>query len=142
MATMTGAHAANENDKIAPPHGSPSSRGPYPISQRCVVHHSNFGALCRLGVIHVISAIPACPVRPKSGRSANARVYEYTLAYLRYFLIANEKFDKGTGNAEDCIAALRLRVLSMSPRSVRRASIDIEARFVLAIRFQGIRRIL
>jgi hypothetical protein len=42
--------AANENDKIAPPHGSPSSRGPYPISQRCVVHHSNFGALCRLGV--------------------------------------------------------------------------------------------
>jgi hypothetical protein len=50
MATMTGAHAANENDKIAPPHGSPSSRGPYPISQRCVVHHSNFGALCRLGV--------------------------------------------------------------------------------------------
>src|ERR1700730_1834827 len=42
--------AANENDKIAPPHGSPSRRGPYPISQRCVVHHSNFGALCRLGV--------------------------------------------------------------------------------------------
>ena len=29
-------------------------------------------------VIHVIPAIPACPVRPKSGRSANARVYEYT----------------------------------------------------------------
>ena len=28
-------------------------------------------------VIHVIPAIPACPVRPKSGRSANARVYEY-----------------------------------------------------------------
>src|SRR5258707_5784700 len=55
MATMTGAHAANENDKIAPPHGSPSSRCPYPISQRCVVHHSNFGALCRLGVIQVES---------------------------------------------------------------------------------------
>jgi hypothetical protein len=29
-------------------------------------------------VIHVISAIPACPVRPKSGHSAIARVYEYT----------------------------------------------------------------
>jgi len=39
---MTGAHAANENDKIAPPHGSPSSRGPYPISQRCVVHSQQF----------------------------------------------------------------------------------------------------
>jgi hypothetical protein len=26
-------------------------------------------------VIHVIPAIPACPVRPKSGHSANARVY-------------------------------------------------------------------
>ncbi len=31
-----------------------------------------------LWVIHVISAIPACPVRPKSGHSAIARVYEYT----------------------------------------------------------------
>src|SRR5262245_2373620 len=31
-----------------------------------------------LGVIHVIPAIPACPVRPKSGHSANARVYECT----------------------------------------------------------------
>jgi len=32
-----------------------------------------------LWVIHVIPAIPACPVHPKSGHSANARVYEYTL---------------------------------------------------------------
>ena len=32
-----------------------------------------------LRVIHVIPAIPACPVHPKSGHSANARVYEYTL---------------------------------------------------------------
>ena len=32
----------------------------------------------RWWVIHVIPAIPACPVRPKSGHSANARVYEYT----------------------------------------------------------------
>src|SRR5262249_57035145 len=31
-----------------------------------------------LGVIHVIPAIPACPVRPKSGHSANACVYEDT----------------------------------------------------------------
>jgi len=31
-----------------------------------------------LRVIHVIPATPACPVRPKSGHSANARVYEYT----------------------------------------------------------------
>src|SRR5262245_40031786 len=28
-------------------------------------------------VTHVIPAIPACPVRPKSGHSAKARVYEY-----------------------------------------------------------------
>jgi len=28
-------------------------------------------------VIHVFPAIPACPARPKSGHSANARVYEY-----------------------------------------------------------------
>src|SRR6516165_4005678 len=34
--------------------------------------------LCPLWVIHVIPAIPACPVRPKSGHSPNARVYEYT----------------------------------------------------------------
>src|SRR6516165_3765661 len=32
-----------------------------------------------LRVIHVIPAIPACPVHPKSGHSANACVYEYTL---------------------------------------------------------------
>ena len=31
-----------------------------------------------LRVIHVIPAIPACPVRPKSGHSAKARVYECT----------------------------------------------------------------
>jgi hypothetical protein len=84
------------------------------VSVACIATKS--AASCPSWVIRVIPAIPACPVRPKSGRSANARVYEYTLAYLRYFLIANEKFDKGTGNAEDCIAALRLRVLSMSPR--------------------------
>jgi hypothetical protein len=36
-------------------------------------------ARCRLGVIHVIAAIPACPVRAKSGHWANARVYECTL---------------------------------------------------------------
>jgi len=29
-------------------------------------------------VIHVIPAIPAFPVRPETGHSANARVYEYT----------------------------------------------------------------
>src|SRR5215510_1154691 len=28
-------------------------------------------------LIHVITAIPACPVRPKGGHSANARAYEY-----------------------------------------------------------------
>ena len=33
----------------------------------------------RSGVIHVIPTIPACPVRPKSGHSTNARVYEYAL---------------------------------------------------------------
>jgi hypothetical protein len=31
-----------------------------------------------LWVIHVIPAILVCPVRPKSGHSANARVYECT----------------------------------------------------------------
>src|SRR5262249_11446159 len=34
-------------------------------------------AKCRVWVIHVIPAIAACPVRPKSGHSANARVYEH-----------------------------------------------------------------
>src|SRR5262249_19789062 len=29
-------------------------------------------------VFHVIPAVPACPVRPKSGHSANARVCEYS----------------------------------------------------------------
>jgi len=33
---------------------------------------------CRPWVIHVIPAIAAYPVRPESGHSANARVYEYT----------------------------------------------------------------
>jgi hypothetical protein len=33
---------------------------------------------CPQWVIHVIPAIPACPVHPKSGHSANLRVYEYT----------------------------------------------------------------
>ena len=32
--------------------------------------------LCRRWVIHVIPAIPACQVRPKSGHSVEARVYE------------------------------------------------------------------
>src|SRR6266436_1888493 len=74
MATMTGAHAANENDKIAPPHGSPSSRGPYPISQRCVVHHNNFGALCRLGVISRHSgAVHLGPLYPHK-RTSNVTV--------------------------------------------------------------------
>jgi hypothetical protein len=38
----------------------------------------NHRLLCPLRVIHVIPAISACPVRPKSGHSSNARVYEYT----------------------------------------------------------------
>src|SRR5262245_41500310 len=32
---------------------------------------------CPRWVIHVIPAIAACPVRPESGHSATARVYEY-----------------------------------------------------------------
>jgi hypothetical protein len=55
--------------------------------ERRAVSESAWGPLCitanlladwPLRVIHVISAIPACPVRPKSRHSANARVYEYT----------------------------------------------------------------
>jgi hypothetical protein len=34
------------------------------------------GVMAANGVIHVIPAIPECPVRPKSGHSANARVYD------------------------------------------------------------------
>jgi len=34
--------------------------------------------LCQIGVIHVIPAIPAGPVRPESGRSAKDRAYEAT----------------------------------------------------------------
>jgi hypothetical protein len=42
------------------------------------VRHSKIGPPVTLWVIHVIPAIPACPVRPKSGHSAIARVYEYS----------------------------------------------------------------
>jgi hypothetical protein len=44
-------------------------------------------------VIHVIPAIPACPVRPKNGHSANARVYEYTppsVVDLKFLRICSE----------------------------------------------------
>ena len=40
--------------------------------------HSNDSRPCLRWVIHVIPAIPTCPVRSKSGHSTNARVYEYT----------------------------------------------------------------
>src|SRR5262249_25571285 len=39
---------------------------------------------CPLWVIHVIPAIAACPVRPKSGHSAKARVYEYERAHRSF----------------------------------------------------------
>src|SRR6516225_6915965 len=42
---------------------------------------------------HAIPAISACPVRPKSGHSANARVYEYT---LRAHVAARVVSDAGT----------------------------------------------
>jgi len=42
------------------------------------------GAHVRNGVIRVIPAIPACPVRSKSGHSANARVYEYERAHRSF----------------------------------------------------------
>src|SRR6516225_214088 len=44
-------------------------------------------------VIRVVPAIPACPVRPKSGHSANARVYEHT---HRGHVAARVVFDAGT----------------------------------------------
>jgi len=50
------------------------------VGESTVVHHSKFGSLCLSWVIHVIPAIAACPVRPKSGHSADARVYEYERA--------------------------------------------------------------
>jgi len=46
-------------------------------NNRLLQLHSRSPARCRLWVIHVIPAIPAFPVRLKSGHSANARVYEY-----------------------------------------------------------------
>src|SRR5262249_62223173 len=38
--------------------------------------------LCQHGVIHVIPAIPACPVRPESGYLANARFHKRALIGL------------------------------------------------------------
>jgi len=35
-------------------------------------------------VIHIIPAIPACLVRPKTGHSAKARVYEYERAHRSF----------------------------------------------------------
>ena len=76
-----GSRTADERDKIASPH-----RVPQPEGHTLSYCHGN-AVLCitaklaqqwQIRVIHVISAILACPVRPKSGRSANARVYKYT----------------------------------------------------------------
>src|SRR5262249_13864178 len=43
--------------------------------QPAVLYFECLDAGCPFRVIHVIPAIPACPARPKSGHSANARVY-------------------------------------------------------------------
>ena len=67
----------------------PSRQAPHHLIPRrlndsCVLHHSKFHRRCP---ILVIRAVPACPVRPKSGHSAVARVYGYTpysfATYLR-----------------------------------------------------------
>src|SRR5262249_27122385 len=59
------------------PHG-PEVGAAYQIGEDQVRARYTAGfrrSLCRLWVIHVIPAIAACPVRPKSGDLANARVY-------------------------------------------------------------------
>src|SRR5215468_10133796 len=54
---------------------------------------------CRnLGLL-VIPAIPACPVRPKSGHSANARVYEYAPYGAAEIKSLEIKPDSRTGGA-------------------------------------------
>jgi len=59
--------------------GFPQRRGSrikYSSSGPCIA--AKAATQCPLWVIHVIPAIAACPVCPKSGHSANASVYEYT----------------------------------------------------------------
>src|SRR5215467_3250343 len=65
---------------------SESSEADPPSCAGQTIAHDAAGARCNAGfqsclcpvwVIRVIPAIAACPVRPKSGHSATARVYEY-----------------------------------------------------------------
>jgi len=42
-----------------------------------VVHHSKIGLRMSLWVIHVIPAIPACPVRPQEQTFRQRARYEY-----------------------------------------------------------------
>ena len=48
------------------------------LLENCIFYFRGCMSFYTARVIHVIPAIPACPVRPKSGHSVNARVYEYT----------------------------------------------------------------
>jgi hypothetical protein len=75
-------------------------------------------SFCTLWVIHVIPAIPACSVRPKSGHSANARAYEGTpkeieagaaLANCRALrLTIKSRIDVYPGESEPLDVAVRL----------------------------------
>jgi len=57
--------------------------------------------LPKIGVIYVIPAIAACPVRRKSGHSANARVYECTPSPEAYKVVDYrfEGLESGTAQA-------------------------------------------
>ena len=57
--------------------------------------------LPKIGVIYVIPAIAACPVRRKSGHSANARVYECTPSPEAYNVVDYrfEGLESGTAQA-------------------------------------------
>ena len=48
------------------------------LLENCIFYFRGCMSFYTARVIHVIPAIPACPVRPKSGHLANARVYEDT----------------------------------------------------------------
>jgi hypothetical protein len=61
--------------------------------------------LSELGLNRVIPAIPACPVRPKSGHSANARVCEWTA----YGAVENRSLleSKSVGRAAQLVPGVR-----------------------------------
>jgi hypothetical protein len=77
-----GRRSAQEGDELPPFHSPtspvlPTERIAHLGTEEAAALRNFNAAHYRSGVIHVIRGIPARPVRPNSGHSANARVYKY-----------------------------------------------------------------